>query len=45
MIELPLDNFRCRRLVWTDSMRAREAALDAGRRACAAEGGSCSIGQ
>ncbi len=22
---------------WTDSMRAREAALDAGRRACAAE--------
>ncbi len=23
---------------WTDSMRAREAALDAGRRACAAEG-------
>lgn len=25
-------------LFWTDSMRAREAALDAGRRACAAEG-------
>lgn len=23
---------------WADSMRAREAALDAGRRACAAEG-------
>ena len=23
---------------WTDSMRAREAALDAGRRACTAEG-------
>ncbi|HWQ37771.1 MAG TPA: DUF3301 domain-containing protein [Burkholderiales bacterium] len=23
---------------WVDSMRAREAALDAGRRACAAEG-------
>ena len=23
---------------WTDGMRAREAALDAGRRACTAEG-------